>query len=339
MTTSPALMRLDPDPRAPQQARQFVARALADDPAMAEVAQLLVSELVTNAVVHAASVVDVEVEVDASGATVRVRDADTGPLVLRAQVRDAELDEGGRGVLLVDQLADAWGTEHRGGRKTVWFRLSAAPGAEPPAVVASPESGLFSPARTAERRLRTLLLRPTLQRTLSFEQQLGELLARIIDAVGGAGAAVVIAPATKPVVTRGQVSGLTTCAIDLVVDDRRMGAMTVHVDRELDDEDDAFLHIAAERVALLASEHGVLQAEQARAAELDYLSEATELLAGSLSVSLSLTLVTQIVVPRLAEWCAAYVVDDRGSARRLTANHRKEERTDAVHELLEVDRE
>ena len=34
-----------------------------------------------------------------------------------------ELAEGGRGLLLVEKLADAWGTEHSGGRKTVWFRL------------------------------------------------------------------------------------------------------------------------------------------------------------------------------------------------------------------------
>src|SRR5207248_5271680 len=68
---------------------------------------------------------------------------------------------------------------------------------------------------------------------------------------------------------------------------------------------------------------------------LDYLAEATEMLSGSLSVSLTLTLVTQIVVPRLADWCAVYVVDDRARPRRLTAHHRQEERNDAIVSALE----
>src|SRR5947209_2217348 len=125
MTTA---LSLAPDPGAPQQARRFVAATL-DDEAVAEareVAELLVSELVTNAVVHAASPVDVEIDRDEAGVVVRVRDADTGPLVMRAG-GGSELDEGGRGFLLVDRLAEAWGTEHHAGRKTVWFRVAAQP--------------------------------------------------------------------------------------------------------------------------------------------------------------------------------------------------------------------
>src|SRR3954463_8219328 len=123
-----AAMSLAPDPGAPQQARRFIAATLEDlglDETR-EVAELLVSELVTNAVVHAASTVEVEIERDDNGVLVRVRDADTGPLVMRAG-GGSELDEGGRGFLLVDRLAEAWGTEHRGGRKCVWFRLAMGP--------------------------------------------------------------------------------------------------------------------------------------------------------------------------------------------------------------------
>src|SRR3954465_148294 len=126
-----AAMSLAPDPGAPQQARRFVAATL-DGAGLAEtreVAELLVSELVTNAVVHAASPVEVEIEIDDAGVLVRVRDADTGPLVMRAG-GGSELDEGGRGFLLVDRLAEAWGTEHRGGRKCVWFRLATGPTGE-----------------------------------------------------------------------------------------------------------------------------------------------------------------------------------------------------------------
>src|SRR3954452_21774403 len=119
-----AVLSLAPDAQAPGRARRFLAEELAgpDLQAISEVGQLLVSELVTNAVVHAASAVEVELVREEAGVLVRVRDADTGPLVGRAG-GGTELDEGGRGFMLVDRLADMWGTEHNGGRKTVWFHL------------------------------------------------------------------------------------------------------------------------------------------------------------------------------------------------------------------------
>src|SRR5207302_8851566 len=52
----------------------------------------------------------------------------------------------------------------------------------------------------------------------------------------------------------------------------------------------------------------------------------------------NLTLLTQIAVPRLAEWCAALSVDDRGRPRRVTANHRREDRAALVHHALESER-
>src|SRR5438067_5497508 len=115
---------LPSDASAAGRARAIVAAALPmpDQQEARDIAALLVSELVTNAIVHAASAVELEVAVDGPVVTVRVRDADTGPLVMRAG-GGSELDEGGRGLLLVDRLADAWGTEHHGGRKTVWFRI------------------------------------------------------------------------------------------------------------------------------------------------------------------------------------------------------------------------
>src|SRR3954469_24834586 len=111
-------MSLAPDPGAPQQARRFIAATLEDlglDETR-EVAELLVSELVTTPVLRAASTGEVEIERDDHGVLVRVRDADPGPLVMGAG-GGSELDEGGRGFLLVDRLGEAWGNEHRGGGK------------------------------------------------------------------------------------------------------------------------------------------------------------------------------------------------------------------------------
>src|SRR3954451_15510369 len=137
-------VRLSADASAAGAARRVVSAALPkpeqDD--ARDLATLLVSELVTNSIVHAASGVELEVEVDGDDVTVRVRDADTGPLVMRAG-GGSELDEGGRGLLLVHRLAQAWGTEHHAGRKTVWVRLPAdgPRPAAPPAPAAPPPLG------------------------------------------------------------------------------------------------------------------------------------------------------------------------------------------------------
>lgn len=328
-------IRLSPDPQAAQQARRWLSAQMTG-PRRAElrdVAELLVSELVTNAIVHAASGVEVELADDGSSLTVRVRDADTGPLVMRAG-GGSELDEGGRGFILVDRLADAWGTEHHGGRKTVWFRLSVA--GEPHGSAPQPRAAVTIPSpRTAERRLRTLLVRRSVQRVLTFEQHLAELVARTVDAVGGHGAAVTLTAGAQPVASYGATSAPVAHRVDLVVDERRVGALVVYLDTAPDEDDEAFLQLAADRLALLAAEHGMTQAEHQREAELDYLAEATEMLSGSLSVSLTLTLVTQIVVPRLADWCGVYVVDDRARPRRLTAHHRLEDRNDDIVSVLD----
>src|SRR5258708_20870208 len=90
-------LTLAPNAQAAGRARRFIRGALEayGDGAMWETAQLLVSELVTNAVVHAASAVEVEAVIDGTGLLARVRDADTGPLVSRAG-GGSELHEGGR---------------------------------------------------------------------------------------------------------------------------------------------------------------------------------------------------------------------------------------------------
>src|SRR3954453_20075238 len=172
-------LNLLPDPTAPGRARRFVAETLhaRGRTTGTEAAELLVSELVTNAVVHAASAVVVEVTTDDQGVLVRVRDADTGPLVGRAG-GGTGFDEGGRGFILVDRLADMWGTEHHGGHKTVWFRLHGDAQPLPAAGAASiaeaaPTDG---PALAASRRrLHRLLLPPSIRSALTLDEQVAEV--------------------------------------------------------------------------------------------------------------------------------------------------------------------
>lgn len=89
---------------------------------LAETAELLVSELVTNAVVHAGTPVEIAVAL-LDDLTVMVTVSDGSP---HAPVtRDyAETASTGRGLVLVQELADHWGVQVTSAGKSVWFCLS-----------------------------------------------------------------------------------------------------------------------------------------------------------------------------------------------------------------------
>lgn len=110
-------------PRAVPDARRFVGQTLAAwRLADADTAQLLVSELVTNAVQHAAGPIVLTVTIAASTLRFAVSDAD--PTTPRR--READMDEeSGRGMILLQELSCRWGVRPTGTGKTVWFDLSA----------------------------------------------------------------------------------------------------------------------------------------------------------------------------------------------------------------------
>ena len=82
---------------------------------------LLVSELVTNAVVHAGSpaVVRLDADVERIKVAVADRDGEAAPRIAKPD----PLSSSGRGVLLVDRLAARWGVEPQCQGKVVWFEL------------------------------------------------------------------------------------------------------------------------------------------------------------------------------------------------------------------------
>jgi anti-sigma regulatory factor (Ser/Thr protein kinase) len=85
-----------------------------------ETARLLVSELVANAVTHAAT--DVTLALDLGPECLRVEVSDGARSELRARHPGPE-DPSGRGLLIVEALADRWGVEADPPGKTVWFEL------------------------------------------------------------------------------------------------------------------------------------------------------------------------------------------------------------------------
>lgn len=117
-------MRLPPKTTSAGAARRFVTAALIREgfADTAELAALLVNELVTNAILHAGTDIDVRLR-QASG-RIRIEVADGGAGAVA--VRDFEADAStGRGLLLVEELAEDWGAEPAGRGKVVWFELDA----------------------------------------------------------------------------------------------------------------------------------------------------------------------------------------------------------------------
>ena len=110
------------------EARAFVDGILGPGHPRSDVARLLVSELVTNAVQHTHSrrpggtVTVVVIELAGS---LRVEVIDEGSARSIPVVRDDMFATDGRGLFLVQSLADEWGYEQQSCGTTVWFRLAA----------------------------------------------------------------------------------------------------------------------------------------------------------------------------------------------------------------------
>ncbi|MFE7427053.1 ATP-binding protein, partial [Streptomyces sp. NPDC057545] len=120
-------------------ARQQLRELLHDwaDPEQIDAAVLMVSEMTTNVLVHTDG--DALLIVRATG--------EPGERRLRVEVADGsdelphrrcpgEMASSGRGLVLLEMLADAWGVDPQGGGKLIWFELyepGASAEAQPPA--------------------------------------------------------------------------------------------------------------------------------------------------------------------------------------------------------------
>jgi two-component sensor histidine kinase len=83
---------------------------------------LLTNELVTNSVMHAASD-SIEIRIHVEDALIRVEVADADTKALPAPQDAGYEDVSGRGLLMLDLIADHWGVDVNK-RKAVWFELS-----------------------------------------------------------------------------------------------------------------------------------------------------------------------------------------------------------------------
>jgi anti-sigma regulatory factor (Ser/Thr protein kinase) len=117
----PAALRLPASPRSPRLAREYAERFLRDagHAALATPTALVVSELVTNAMVHADG-----------GCTLRIQVVIGDPPCVRVEVEDAAAETvptptaDGTGLRLIEDTATRWGVVRTAESKTVWAELS-----------------------------------------------------------------------------------------------------------------------------------------------------------------------------------------------------------------------
>jgi anti-sigma regulatory factor (Ser/Thr protein kinase) len=119
------------EPASAGHARRFVDATLRQwsCDALVDVATLLVSELVSNAVLHARTTIGVTVRRDNQRVRIEVWDGDNRA---PAQKHYSSMATTGRGLLLVERMSSDWGVVlDDGGGKNVWFELDEATGQAP----------------------------------------------------------------------------------------------------------------------------------------------------------------------------------------------------------------
>ncbi|MEU5783096.1 ATP-binding SpoIIE family protein phosphatase [Micromonospora lupini] len=124
-------MEVPAEPTAPSRVRHWMTGQLTEwqvPESVIGAAVLCTSELTTNALLHAGTAARVEIDLSPERLLVSVADSGTRGTVTRA--RTDTLSSRGRGLGLIEELSDAWGTDPSVRGSTVWFEILVPP-AEP----------------------------------------------------------------------------------------------------------------------------------------------------------------------------------------------------------------
>jgi serine/threonine-protein kinase RsbW len=117
-------MRFTTDPSCPAKCRHFVRSVLGSCPeSVVATAELVTSELVTNAIVHGLSGGELELRMLGDHLRIEVSDSSPVPPVPR---QASPYATNGRGLEVVEALSREWGVEHRSSGKSVWAAVGTA---------------------------------------------------------------------------------------------------------------------------------------------------------------------------------------------------------------------
>jgi signal transduction histidine kinase len=131
-------------------------------------------------------------------------------------------------------------------------------------------------------------------------------------------------------------------AVPLLVEDRVLGAMGLSFGeaRTFSEDDRGFMLALArqcaqalERARLYDAERTARSAAEAARRTLEFLAEASTILAGSLDYEETLNRVARLVTERLADWCIVHVLDEKQNVRRVAVAHADPAKVEMVREL------
>jgi len=386
-----------PQPSAAGQARRFVRETLGSwgvpGPAaraadLVDDVVLLTSELVTNAVVHAGTEVQVTCRMSGTAIEVAVRDRhparSLGPP--GRQGDDPAARTSGRGLLLPSALATAWGVSYTRAAKAVWFRIAfadhppgaggaadAAAGDALPAgqggvlggtagLLALPEAPPAEPGELIHGALAAFGGEPPARLDLGrlgYDELVRHTVETARDAVDADAAYALVADEDGELRMRAaaglgppavldalaatgsqarDIASRSVMTVPFLVEGRVTGILAVasgEPDR-FTEADSSRLQQVADRMALSLERSRLVELERSRRGRVSFLAEASDLLAGTLDQEKIIALTAQLVVPRLAAWCAVLLNDDAGVPRPAYVWHADESRLDALAGLLEI---
>jgi PAS domain S-box-containing protein len=308
------------DPSAAAIARRAVeADAAALSTEQLDVARLLVSELVTNAVRHGAGEkVVLASQVDAARARFEVHDAgDQRPT--RREPRGAD---GGYGLNLVATLASRWGAEEGTG---VWFELDRIDGAPAPSIadaiggqLATVLDGLAEAVTVSDAEGRTVYVNDAAARLLQLsasEQAAGASATDLMDryeVYDEHGAPVSLEQLPGSRVRAGEPNPgpmLVRNVVKATGEERWLLNKTTAI-RDADGQVTGVVNVIED----------VTQVKRTELAQR-LLAEASEALASSLDYESTLQRIASVAVPGFADWCGVDVPDASGFAKLVALVH------------------
>ena len=163
----------------------------------------------------------------------------------------------------------------------------------------------------------------------------GELRVR---AAAGVGVSESLFAPSVPAVFADGAAAKSLVTVPFLVDGRAtgvLGAAATSPDR-FDASDAAKLQRVADRVAMSLERARLSELERRRRGRIGFLAEASELLASTLDQEKTISLIAQLIVPRLASWCAVLLADDTGALHPAYVWHADESLIDPLAGLLAI---
>lgn len=162
----------------------------------------------------------------------------------------------------------------------------------------------------------------------------GEL--RVRGAVGVAVPGALTMPPGTMLLSGGGVAR-SQMSVPFLVDGRVTGVLGVGsaLPGRFRDADERRLQAVADRAAVSLERLRLSELERVRRGRVAFLAEASELLSSTLDQRQAIALTAQLMVPRLAAWCAIFLASDDGELKPAYVWHAEESKIDALGRLLD----